>query len=222
MIEGSTDTDCTYGMRGVMTVITTPDIFNFSIFTPDFLVKMEIVPPDWALRQFIHGPLGADIQYHNGTRWTLKNQRLDISESISTFEQRYISHDLAQRYLTVFADGSYDQLGLNCAFSLAKRDPLRFLTKKFSPWLEEVPGDKEVRILPDFHTTVGGGNCLIKCTAGDDLSSENPERCIVLDCNINFPGPLPVEDMLGHISDWKQKEVDLVSTLNMIMEEGSR
>lgn len=216
MTEAKSNSECPYAMRGLMVVITTEHIFNLEIFTPELLVKRGLIPPEWRHFQYTRNLTEVDLQYQNGTRWTLAPQRLNISESVFLFQQSYTCHDLAEKYLKEFSDGEYDQLGLNCLLSLSEGDPSSFLTRRFSPWLMS---DEKVRILPDFVSEVGGGKGLIKCGSGDDWISGEARSCVVLDCNINFPGPLTVDEMVGHISQWKEKEQELISVVDRILGE---
>ena len=208
-----------YQVHGVVTVITTKQLYNLDIFNPEFLSNEGVIPSEWEYRRFTKDLSEVEIEYPDQIGWNLKPQRLDITQNIPyphAFPKSYRSHALAETYLEKFSEASYDELGLNCLLSLPHGTPLDFLTRRFSPWLL---ADERVRIAPDFIVHLEGARCIIRCGPGRFPTPEGLQSGVAFDCNINFPGPLTSDEMAKQIAQWKERERELISALNQILEE---
>ena len=204
----------------VISVVVTAEFHNPSILSHDFLVSEGIVPNDWKPSEAIATPPLSIVHYANGIHWMLDQSRLTINEeALTPFKEKYLVHEMAQRYLRKLPHTPYRSLGLNCVASVKIESPVSWLTDRFLPSqirLEVEP--KVVGLEPKFTLDADDVTVNIEFKAGQAKQVDgSQEDSVIIDCNVHHDGPLNVSDQCEAIERWSDRQSLIVMALEKLL-----
>ncbi len=202
-------------------VVVTAEFHNPSILNPDFLRSQRIVPMDWEPKLAITTPQFSNVQYGNGISWTVDQSKLTVVENCeSQFQQAYLIHGLVVWYLRRLPHVPYRSLGLNCVVAVRKRDPQRWLTKRYlrdGSWLK---GDPAVEsMIPKFILEApSGSRCFLSLDAGtSNFDGSQPQPAVIATCNLHHDGPYDSDSLCHAIDLWPQRQDFLIAALRQLL-----
>lgn len=200
-----------------VSVVITAESHNPSILNKDFLVTEGIVPKEWAVRETIITPAASKVQYANGIRWLVDQQRLEISRELDVEFHEYADnqiHDLAVSYVKKLPYVPYRSLGLNCTVSVMREDPLQWLTDRFLS--VDLP-DVKIHMMPRF--TIGLDDAVLNLliNGSDVVRDGNNKSSVVIDCNLHNAGPFKADSLCDAMRRWANSQNRIAVVLGKIL-----
>lgn len=200
-----------------VSVVITAESHNPSILNKDFLVTEGIVPKEWAVRETIITPAASTVQYANGIRWLVDQQRLEISRELDVALHEYADsqiHDLAVSYVKKLPHVPYRSLGLNCTVSVMREDPLQWLTDRFLS--VDLP-DVKMHMMPRFTADLDGAVLNLRMNGGDVMRDGGNKSSVVIDCNLHSDGPFKADSLCDAIRRWVDDQDRIAVVLGKIL-----
>ncbi len=200
-------------------VVIMAEFHNPSILNKDFLVMEKIVPKEWNIAKNIITPAVSVIEYTNGTKWLVDQQRLEITEKCDSPFQEYEDsqvHDLATSYVKKLPYVPYRSLGLNYTLSIIREDPLRWLTERF---LKVDPYGGKLYMMPRFTMDLGGVQLNLNFGSGSmSHGQDSPASSIIINCNLHHGGQSSSDSICDKIHRWTDSRKNIASVLDNILE----
>lgn len=198
-------------------VVVTAKFYNPSILNKDFLINNKIIPSDWKDDQTVSTPVVSSIKFRNGIQWLVDQGRLDISKEYDVPFSDYVDgkiHHLAASYVKLLPHVSYQDIGLNCVVSIANKDPLQWMTRKF---LKDPSRFQDLKLTPRFVINVNNMIMNFIFINGKALHDGKKIKSVIIDCNCHFSGPFNPEDIQFILSGWKNTKNIIASKLDEIL-----
>lgn len=203
-----------------VSVTVTAQFHNPSIFNPDFLKSLEIVPDDWVVTETITTPPLSTVSFANGINWTVEQGKMTVSEACGPeFDPEYRAHGLVTAYVAKLPHVPYRHLGLNCRVSMRRRAPKQWLTRRFlkpGRWLGGAP--KVLGMVPKIEMEVDDAVCNLTFNGGTaGFAANEQEPAVIVDCNFHHEGPLDVSRLEAAIRRWPERQSFLITALDKLL-----
>ena len=177
----------------------------------------NLVPKEWDVSESVITPMASAIQYGNGVRWVVDQQRLEISREHDIPFRKHTQnqiYDLAVSYVKKLPHIPYRGLGLNYVVSIMHEDPLQWLTNRFLHI--DIP-DVELYMMPRFTTRLDDMTLNLSLGRGNVRREGTPTSSVVIDCNLHNDGPFKVDPLCDTICRWSDDQDRIATVLGKIL-----
>ncbi len=203
-----------------VSVVVTAEFHNPSILNHSFLVSEGIVPREWEFEDAIATPPFSVLRYSNGIQWIVEQSKLIVTEMPeSSFQDKYLVHELASTYLEKLPHVPYRSLGLNCELSIGCENPQHWLKQQFlNP---DIPFDVNLNtlsIVPKESLGTSEAQLHLTFNVRDvERGTADPKSSVVIDCNVHHEGPLDSSGLRTEIQQWPNAQGHIVSVLSKLL-----
>lgn len=191
---------------------------NPSILNPDFLKLNGIVEKDWDIRETLTTPGLSQTVFTNGITWQVDENRCTVTQAVrESFQNGYLVHELAKRYVKTLPHIPYQAVGINWLFHTPKKNHRRWLKNRFlkpGKWREQNLPMQSVEL--KFELDAGDGQCFFKLTSGTvQFPEQDKVEAIIVDANYHFQGPFRKIAQISEILDsWRNRQEHLLKIAN--------
>ncbi len=205
-----------------VSVVVTAEFHNPSILNHGFLVSEGIVPQSWEIAGAISTPPFSVVEYRNGIRWSVEQQKMQVAETCGPdFQKEYRIHGLAKTYLKILRHVPYRHLGLNCVVSVKRDDPGKWVTQRFlNPEVLHQDSFRILSVLPRI--AVSAGDAVLNLTFGDVQTvgiGDTPENALAIECNVHHEGPLDLSALRAAINRWPERQIFIIDSLAELLKD---
>ena len=188
------------------------------------LITNGIIPGDWEIEESKVSIEESHVYYKNGILLEMDYLKFQISESCEeSFQDSYLIHKIADRFLEKTPYIPYQSLGLNYIVAFEQDKPRQWLLERFVPsYLRSKENIDVFAMLPRMFFDMGGelrSICKLEINAGSVNREGVEKELVVITINMDHGGSLNGDKMREAINLWQEKQDFVISKLDMIFGE---
>ncbi len=184
---------------------------NPSLLNPDFLRINDLVPPEWDVEETLTTPPVAYVQFRNGPRVQVTEDRLEVRKNIrGPFPADLPVYGIASGYTKILKHVPYTAIGLNWGVSYICETSGSWLIKHFlakEPWICQEPAPLSCKLT--IGVVTDDFRCNLEFSPGKrQAEGELSLDAVVVNCNFHHQPDTPMS--FAHISDiigsWRKRQ----------------
>ena len=188
------------------------------------LVTNGIIPGDWEIEESKMSIEESHVHYKNGILLEMDYLKFQISETCEeSFQDSYLIHKIADRFLEKTPHIPYQSLGLNYIVAFEQDKPRQWLLERFVPsYLRSKENIDVFAMLPTMLFDMGEmlrAICRVDINGGSVNRKGAENEAVVIDINLNHGSSLNRDKMREAINLWQEKQDFVISKLDMIFGE---